>query len=228
MSNPMDEHEQIRERLRERVRTGDNSGYDELYRGANTDPSKVPWAQLTPNVNVTRWLDRATPHGEPASAGGTALVVGCGLGDDAEELSRRGLTVTAFDIAPTAIEWCRRRFPRSRVNYLQADLLAPPDEWRHSFDFVLESYTIQAMSLDLRGRALRQVAEFVAPRGTLLIVCRARDDDAPPGELPYPLTRSELDSLQRLGLKEQTFEDYLDDESPPVRRFRASYRRTVA
>src|SRR5687768_15832986 len=132
MSAPNDEHEQIRERLRERVRSGDNSGYDELYRNANSDPSHVPWAQLKPNVNVTRWLDRAMTTGD----GMRALVVGCGLGDDAEELARRGFIVTAFDIAPTAIDWCRRRFPRSRVNYAQADLLAPAGEWSRAFDFV--------------------------------------------------------------------------------------------
>ena len=225
MSNPTDEHERIRQQLRARVRSGDNSGYDELYRNASADPSRVPWAKLAPNVNVTQWLDRAAPHGEPASAGGTALVVGCGLGDAAEELSRRGFNVTAFDIAPTAVAWCRSRFPDSRVNYAQADLLNPPDAWSRAFDFVLEAYTVQAMSLDLRERALRQVAGFVAPRGTLLIVCRARDDDEPLGELPYPLSRRELDLLRTLALAEQSFEDYIDDETPPVRRFRASYRR---
>ena len=218
---PNDPHEQIRERLRARVRRGDNSGYDELYRSAGADPAKVPWAHLAPNVNVTRWLDRAMPAGD----GRRALVVGCGLGDDAEELARRGFAVTAFDISPTAVAWCRRRFPQSRVSYAQADLLAAPSAWTRSFDFVLEAYTIQAMGMELRERALRQVADFVAAGGVLLIVCRARDDDAPPVDLPYPLSRRELHTLRSAGLKETSFEDYLDDEDPPVRRFRAAYAR---
>src|SRR5688500_13318686 len=124
MSRPTDEHERIREQLRDHVRRGDTSGYDRLYQDAGADASKVPWARLAPNVNVTRWLDRAMPAGE----GKRALVVGCGLGDDAEELARRGFAVTAFDIAPAAIDWCRRRFPSSRVTYVKADLLAPPVE----------------------------------------------------------------------------------------------------
>jgi SAM-dependent methyltransferase len=228
MNKQTDEHELIREHLRERVGRGDNSGYDELYRSAKGDPSKIPWADLKPNANVTAWLDRELP-GTRAGAGQRALVIGCGLGDDAEELSRRGFAVTAFDIARTAIEWCRKRFRNSRVSYVVANLLEPPTSWPRSFDFVLESYTIQAMSLDLRERALRQVADFVAPRGRLLIVCRARDEPDPPGTLPYPLALHELDLLRHLGLKETSVEDFMDTaRDPPIRRFRVSYRRGVA
>ena len=112
------------------------------------------------------------------------------------------------------------------MNYVQADLLAPPGEWSRAFDFVQESYTIQAMGMELRERALRQVADFVAPGGTLLVVCRARDDDEPLADLPYPLSRRELNPLTQLGLTGESFEDFLDEaEDPPVRRFLASYRR---
>jgi SAM-dependent methyltransferase len=223
---PKDEQaiERMRDELRERVRAGDPAAFEQLYRSAGGDASKVPWAELAPNANVTRWLDREMPGG--GEDGKRALVVGCGLGDDAEELARRGFAVTAFDISPTAIDWSRRRFPRSRVEYVQADLIQTPAAWAGAFDFALESYTIQAMGSAVRDRALRQVASFVAPSGTLLIVCRARDDEEPPGELPQPLSRRELSVLGELGFSGRSFEDYIDDEvDPPVRRFRASYVR---
>ena len=224
MRPPKDERaiERMRDELRERVRRGDIDAFEQLYRSAAGDASKVPWAELRPNANVTRWLDRDL--GDVTR--GRALVIGCGLGDDAEELACRGLAVTAFDISPTAIEWCRRRFPRSRVDYVQADLLQTPATWTGAFDFVLESYTIQAMGITVRDRAMRQVASFVAPPGTLLIVCRARGDDEPPGDLPQPLSRRELSVLTGLGFNERSFEDYIDDDvDPPVRRFRAAYLR---
>ena len=225
MPKQTDEHEVSREQLRERVREGDSSGYDDLYRSAKGDPSKIPWADLKPNANVTAWLDRDLPR-TSAGARQRALVIGCGLGDDAEELARRGFAVTAFDISRTAIEWCKKRFGNSRVSYVVANLVEPFTAWPRSFDFVLESYTIQAMPLELRERGLRQVADFVAPRGRLLIVCRARDDSDPPGTLPYPLTRRELDLLKQRGLKETTFEDYIDEtRDPPIRRFRVAYVR---
>ncbi len=69
-----------------------------------------------------------------------ALVVGCGLGDDAEFLSQQGFTVTAFDVSPTAIAWCKQRFPGSTVSYHVTDLFEPSAKWLSSFDFVLEYY----------------------------------------------------------------------------------------
>src|SRR5207253_8218406 len=125
-----------------------------LYAWADGDLSSIPWAAKGLNPNLVQWLDREHVNGD----GRSALVIGCGLGDDAEELARRGFDVTAFDISPAAIEWCRKRFPDSRVDYQAADLFSPPETWRRGFDFVLESYTVQALPNDVRERALRAVA----------------------------------------------------------------------
>jgi 2-polyprenyl-3-methyl-5-hydroxy-6-metoxy-1,4-benzoquinol methylase len=213
--------EQIRDALRQRVQQGDQSGYEELYVRAGFDAGRVPWATLSPNPRVAEWLNASNVQGD----GGRAVVVGCGLGDDAEELARRGFRVTAFDISGTAIDWCRRRFPDSRVQYQVTDLLQLPAEWNGAFDFVLEVFTLQAMTPDHRALGIRNVAGLVAPRGSVMIICRARDEGDPLGDLPYPLLKRELDALSRFGLREQSFEDFVDDEDPPVRRFRAVYSR---
>ena len=87
--------------------------FEGLYANANWDGSAVPWANLKPSPDLVDWLDRQRLDGQ----GQKALVIGCGLGDDAEELARRGFEVTAFDISPTAIEWCRRRLPNPVVRH---------------------------------------------------------------------------------------------------------------
>ncbi len=166
-----------------------------------------------------RWLDRHSVVG----SGRKALKVGCGLGDDAEELSLRGFDTTAFDISPTAIAWCHRRFPASSVRYVEADLLRPPGDWARGFDLVVESYTLQVLPPELRGDAMRRVAGFVASGGTLLMIARGREPFEPKGAMPWPLTRAELTVFEEVGLTMMEFEDYSDDESPPVRRFRVSY-----
>src|SRR5688500_17557996 len=102
----------MRDDLRERVRRGDRDAFEHLYRSAAGDAPKVAWADLAPNANVSRWHDRECGDANTEHA----LVIGCGLGDDAEELALRGFAVTAFDISPTVIDWCRRRFPQSRVD----------------------------------------------------------------------------------------------------------------
>jgi SAM-dependent methyltransferase len=200
---------------------GDPVGWFEtLYASADGDVSVVPWAKLTANPNLVNWIKQHQIQGN----GKKALVVGCGLGDDAEALAQVGFDVTAFDISPTAIAWCQKRFPNSTVTYCVADLFDAPKSWQRSFDFVLESYTLQSLTSGLRDRAIACTASFVGDRGTLLVICRGRNSEDPEGDLPFPLTKNELNTFQKYGLKEVAFMDFLDRENArQVRRFCVQY-----
>ena len=121
--------------------------FEEMYRAAGDDLDAVPWAKLEPLPDFVEWLE-----GEEPGAGRKALVIGCGYGDDAEELARRGWKVSAFDLSPTAIERTRERFPESSVDYRAADLFDLPAEWRGRFDLVVEIRTLQAIPIEARGR----------------------------------------------------------------------------
>jgi SAM-dependent methyltransferase len=199
---------------------GDPVGwFEDLYSRAGEDTAIIPWADLVPNPNLVEWLD------QQALVSGLALKVGSGLGDDAEELARRGFETTAFDISSSAIERSRTRFPNSPVSYFVVDLFSAPNEWSSRFDFVLESYTLQVLPPDLRARAIEAIAAFVAPGGTLLVIARGRETNEPEGKMPWPLTKDELSLFETHGLKQISFEDYVDSEAPPVRRFRVTYLR---
>lgn len=204
---------------------GDATGWFEpFYANAAGNPQNISWADLTPNPNLVEWLEREGERGD----GRRALVVGCGLGDDAEELARRGFVVTAFDVAPTAVVWCKERFPRSSITYEVADLLNPPEDWVGKFDFVLEIYTLQCLPPANRQHALQELARLVAPGGQLLVICRGRADTDDPGILPWPLFKAELSQLQGLGLQPRSFEDFLDKKGDsPTRRFRVFYQKQL-
>jgi hypothetical protein len=61
----------------------------------------------------------------------------------------------------------------------------------------------------------------------LLVIARGREPADPEGQMPWPLTRSELSSFTAAGLEELSFEDLLDLEDPAdpaVRRFRVLYK----
>src|SRR5271165_7044870 len=105
--------------------SGDPTGwFEKLYREQEEGGNVVPWADCGTNPNLPR-LD---------GAGKSALIVGCGFGDDAEQFAAWGFETTAFDVSPAAVRACRKRFPETRVNYTTADLLHPPEEWTCRFD----------------------------------------------------------------------------------------------
>jgi SAM-dependent methyltransferase len=216
------DRKRARQLASESLARGDAVGwFDRLYDEAAGDAGAVPWADLRVNPGYAGWAERRALAGR----GKRAADIGCGLGDNAEDLAARGFEVVAFDVSPTAIDWCKRRHRASRVRYAVADLFALPAAWRRTMDFVLETYTIQVLQGQARARAVDCIADLVAPGGTLLVVARGRDDGDAPGEMPWPLVRAELDGFVRAGLELVGLEDYFDDESPPVRRFRAEYRR---
>ncbi|MGK7893932.1 MAG: class I SAM-dependent methyltransferase [Xenococcus sp. (in: cyanobacteria)] len=202
------------------IQNNDHIGwFEELYSQAKGDSQEIPWADLTANHNLTQWLDTNYIQGNDR----TALVVGSGLGDDAEALSQIGFEVTGFDIAPSAIAWSQKRFPDSKVKYLVADALKFEKSWENKFDFILESYTLQAVPDYIRQQIMKNIAKYLKPLGTLLVICRGREVTEELNDLPYPLTKEELTLFEKLGLKNITFEDYIDPENPPVRRFRIQY-----
>ena len=167
--------------------------------------------------------------GEPGNGrGGTLAERQAELGRLVEELARRGFRVTAFDIAASAVSWCRARFPESPVDYCAADIFHAPPEWNAAFDFVFEAYTLQVLPPTLRRDAMAKIAGFVAPGGTLLVICRGRDADESEGNMPWPLSRAEFRDFQQYGLTEICFEDFMDQEEPPVRRLRICYARRTS
>lgn len=174
---------------------GDATGwFDRLYREAADGRAVVPWDQPVPSSG----LDTA---GLPRGDGRRALVVGCGLGRDAEFVAGLGYATTAFDISPTAVRDARARHPGSPVDYRVADLLAPPPEWAGAWELVVESNTVQALPRTLRARATSSVSSFVAPGGTLLVLAAARESPAGPGDgPPWPLTRAEVSAFATGGL----------------------------
>lgn len=201
--------------------SGDEIGFEEIYAQAGADLASIPWASLTPNPALVAWLDRHPAAGEAAAA----LVVACGLGDDAEELARRGHAVTAFDVSPTAIEQCRKRFPDSAVRYVVADLFELPAAWSESFDLVIEIRTLQSLAPDRRRTAAEAIAGTVAPGGRLFVRTAAREPDEPLSSRPWPLTRRELDAFTGAGLTELELRDEPPGPGLRFRTFTAIYAR---
>lgn len=171
--------------------------FETLYAGTDAEGAGVPWANMQTHPAFDSWLDRNVLDG----SGKTALVVGCGMGDDAVALEALGFDVTAFDVSASAIELCKQRFPQSKVAFEQADLLEPQPQWRRKFDFVLEVYTVQALPPVYERVLIESIAEFVSPNGQLVVVAETsvapRAFESGP---PWLLTPDHIDAFASQGL----------------------------
>jgi SAM-dependent methyltransferase len=202
--------------------------HEQVYLDARGDISRVPWADGRPNPMMVSWLNAEAPG--LIRPGSRVAVSGCGLGDDVCELTDRGYDALGFDVAPTAINWARQRFPSLAKNLVVADLFNVPSRFRHRFDLLVEIYTLQSVHPAARERAAEALASLVTPHGVLLTICRGRDEaellDYNAGA-PWPLTASELTGLmEAAGLRPmRTPDDFMDDETPPKRRVRAAFTR---
>ena len=161
----------------ESISQGDATGwFDQVYRAAGDDPSRIPWADEKPNRWLVEWLDREHPE----TKGSTAVVVGCGLGDDAEELAAprvrgHGLRhlrdrdrVGAPHGSPirrsnTGTPTCSRSRACSRA---RSTSCSRPTRFSR-------------LPVAVRGNAIAAVASLAAPGGSVLIVSRGREDDEP-------------------------------------------------
>ena len=196
--------------------------FEPLYKGAQGDHEKVFWADLKPNPYLISWIkeDERNPDTKKA------IVIGCGVGDDAEALSEHGYAVTAFDISPAAIDLCSRRYPDSKVNYLVADLFNYPHRWKENFDLVFECNTIQVLPGNYRSEARNAMISLLTASGYLLVSCRSRNKGELEDAIPLPLDRDEIDCFLQTGnLDEIAFEAYDDNQSPPVPHFFACYKK---
>lgn len=186
--------------------------FEEVYQKGKSGELTIAWADLVPNPNVKTWFEKYKIRGE----GKTALVIGCGLGEDAEYLAELGYETDAFDISPTAIEWAKERWQGTKVNYFVADLFKLAAK---QYDFVLEIYTIQTLPEVLRAKAIDILPNFIAENGQMLLICRSREENELVENVPYPLTKLELSALESQ-LQVAEFEEYCEAD---INRFRVLY-----
>ena len=218
-----DARENAKKLAAEYIEKGDATGWFEaLYKEAGGNNEHLPWADLEPNKFLVRFAEKTNLQGNNRKA----LVVGCGLGDDARFLHNLGFNVTAFDISRTAIEWARKLHQNTDIKFAVADLFNPPKDWYQAFEFVLEVYTIQPLTLEMRSQVIDAIANFVEFRGKLVVVTRGREDDEEPLELPWALSRKDLSRFEVNGFKQIHFEEmFSEDEEDTIPRFVVEYEK---
>lgn len=163
------------------------------YASAERDPSGLPWARLSPDPALLRWLNScASEHVRP---GARAIVVGCGLGDDVAELQARGYDALGLDACEHAVAWAAERFPSCAGSFLTADLRDPPSKLHKRFDLVVDIDTLQSPGRNEQDSEAMAVglARLLHPRGCVLVVGGAETN--PTAWPERPLSREQLAEL---------------------------------
>jgi len=186
--------------------------FESVYKNADHDNlSAIPWATLAPNVYLEKHLSLL----EPVS-GKKALVIGCGLGDDALILEKHGYDVEAIDISPSAIALAKKRHPESKVDFHVGDIYDMPESCIGKYDFVYEGLTIQSLPPTDRKKLVKIIVSLVAPNGELFVYAHSQNDEDKYGGPPWPLYDDEFLLFEKEGL-EKIYAQKKDSNKPVAR-----------
>lgn len=145
--------------------------FDAMYRGVSPlgKPAGglVPWDIGGPQPVIAE-LEQA------GEISGNVLDAGCGLGDNAVFLARRGYRVVAFDSSPTAIEKARRgaEADGAEIQFRVADAM-DPSGLGHTFDTVVDSALYHCLDPEERVRYIAALHDVTGPGGVLHILCHS-------------------------------------------------------
>ena len=195
--------------------------FESVYENADHDDlSAIPWATLAPNVYLEKHLSL-----QDTVSGKKALVIGCGLGDDALILEKHGYEVEAMDISSSAIALAKKRHPDSKVDFYVGDIYDMPESSVGKYDFVYEGLTIQSLPPADREKLVGIIVSLVAKDGELLVYANTQDDADNYGGPPWPLYENEFMLFEKEGLEKISADK--EDESKPIAPYKccALYRK---
>ncbi len=195
-----------------------SSWFEELYRENFENSDAIPWAKMKVNPFLEEYLEYNIGEGK-------ALVVGCGLGDDALALSEAGFDVTAIDISESAILWCNKRFDGFGIDFCVQDVFELPPEMIGAYDFVFEALTIQSLPLEFRDKIITAISSLVSPKGKILVVANGKREGEKFDGPPWPLEMNELKLFGMKALRELEFSIFEEETALSTLKFRALYSR---
>ncbi len=147
----------------------------------------LPWDSPQPARPLLDWLDQLDLRR------GRALEIGCGTGTNAVAMARRGLSVLAMDLAPTAIAAARckaaaaDRLP-GEIRFVCGDIMKglPPDFEPGTFDFAFDRGCFHSVVPADRPRFVQHIALALASGGFWLTLCGNADEQRAPGRQSPP------------------------------------------
>ena len=135
--------------------------YDDRY--IQVHEKKLQWASDAPSAIVAQTMERFGIDGDMQ-----ILELGCGEGRDASFLLRRGCRLTATDISPEVIRYCRERWPEYGENFRILDCIG--GELEEKFDFIYAVAVIHMLVENAdRAAFYRFIRDHLKDNGVALV-----------------------------------------------------------
>lgn len=140
--------------------------YDERYKTAHA--KGVSWETLRSTPIVLDTIGRFGIRPEQA-----LLEIGCGEGRDAGTVLKNGYNLTATDISPEAIAYCRKTMPEFSQHFRILDCLSTPLEAR--FDFIYAVAVIHMLVPEEDRDGFYRFIHDHLNQGGLALICSMGD-----------------------------------------------------
>jgi SAM-dependent methyltransferase len=135
--------------------------------------SDDPWASASPRYRYQGLKYNRLVALLPRKRFAHALDLGCGLGLLSQKLAARAERVLGLDIAPTAIEYARRRGAAfDNLAFEPGDILDLPISLNGKFDLVVVAdvlYYLSPLDEAVLRSVVRRIADLLTPGGTCLL-----------------------------------------------------------
>jgi len=164
-----------------------NNFFENVYKNASENLDKIPWATFDANEYLQDFFKN-----KEKVTNKKALVIGCGLGDDAQFLTKMGYIVDAIDISPTSIKLAKQRFDNKNINFSVEDIFELPSNMINNYDFVYEGLTIQSIDPKHRIQLIEIISSLNNDNGELLLYTNYQEDIDTFGGPPWPLYKRDL------------------------------------
>lgn len=134
--------------------------WDQRFRDDTT-----PWERGSLHPAFRAWLEAGVIHPDRS-----LYIPGCGRSPEVADAARAGVSVTASDLSPTAMDWQKAQLDAAS---LSATLVCDDGlTWRPDvpFDVIYEQTFLCAIHPDRRVEYERMVHEALKPQGRLLVL----------------------------------------------------------
>lgn len=142
--------------------------YDDRYRQVHGQ--KLQWASNEASAIVLHIIRRHSIGKESA-----ILEIGCGEGRDASALLEQGYCLTATDISPEAIRYCREKWPEQEDSFQILDCIR--GQWKDTYDYIYAVAVIHMLVEDEdRAGFYRFIRQHLREKG-IALVCTMGDGE---------------------------------------------------